>query len=155
MDKESQLKLTFVSLMVILAVFGKTDSRNNLVNNTGDKPEANVFNSVKPLPVAGKPISIGKTANLDRQIQSAVPYRNSQNNSDPFLSVQAAFAKDLDSDFVFYKFNGGLNWPFASLTKLMSAVVAIEQVGLEKPVVINEATVATEGVAGNAGGFQQ
>ena len=149
MDKESQLKLTFVSLMVLLAVFGKTDPENKLVNNPVDRPEANVSNTVRPLPVVGKPISINKTANLDRQIQSAIPYRNSRNNSDPFLSVQAAFAKDLDSNFIFYKFNGGLNWPFASLTKLMSAVVAIEQVGLEKPVAVTEAAVATEGVAGN------
>ncbi len=144
MDNESQLKLTFVSLMVLMAVFGKTGPEARLA----DKP-VNSVNSIRPLAPINKPVSANKTANLTEQVQlTPVPQRNNQ-VSDPFLSAQAAFAKDLDGDFLFYKYNSRLNWPFASLTKLMSAVIAIEQVGLEKPAVVTETAVATEGVAGN------
>lgn len=149
MDKESQLKLSFVSLMVLLAIFGKVSPSNPSTSSSEKIPAVSAVNSLKPLPSQNKPLAVGKTAALSQQLQPSVPYRSDRSIADPFLSAQAALAKDLDNNFSFYNFNRSLNWPFASLTKLMSAVVAIEQVGLEKPVVVTEAAVATEGIAGS------
>lgn len=69
----------------------------------------------------------------------------------PFIGASAVLTIDLESGFDFYSQGNSKRWPIASLTKLMTAVIAKEQVGEEKTVVMSEAAVATEG---NGGGFQ-
>lgn len=49
---------------------------------------------------------------------------------------------------VIFELNPEKRWPIASLSKLMTAVVAIEKMNLNKEVVINEKVVVTEGIAG-------
>ncbi len=78
-----------------------------------------------------------------------IPTRNDWTLLDPDMKAKAAVAKDLDSGVDMYRFNTGERWALASLTKLMSAVVAVEELGLSSNIVITEKAMATEGVAGN------
>jgi len=66
------------------------------------------------------------------------------------LSVQASvwLIGDLAKEENFAEFNPGKRWPIASITKLMTAVVAIENISKSKLVTISGSAVETEGAAG-------
>jgi len=49
---------------------------------------------------------------------------------------------------VIFELNPEKRWPIASLTKLMTAIVSIEKMDLDKEIVMTEKAVATEGTAG-------
>lgn len=57
---------------------------------------------------------------------------------------------DIDSGEDIFAYNQFNAWPIASLTKLMTAVIAIEQLGLDKEILISQSAVDT---FGEAGGF--
>ncbi len=59
---------------------------------------------------------------------------NSESLKPPVISAKAALMVDLDSGFVFLDKNSEIPLPIASLTKLMTAVVASEVINLEKTV---------------------
>jgi hypothetical protein len=59
----------------------------------------------------------------------------------PVLSASNYLAADIDSDFVFLEKNAGTAVPIASVTKLMTALVATEFLNLEKKVTITESMI--------------
>lgn len=67
----------------------------------------------------------------------------------PELKVQSALAVDWESNMVLFDLNGQGRWPIASLTKLLTAAVAKENIGLEKNIPVSEKAWSTEGTAGN------
>ncbi|OGY58831.1 MAG: hypothetical protein A3F24_02340 [Candidatus Colwellbacteria bacterium RIFCSPHIGHO2_12_FULL_44_17] len=67
----------------------------------------------------------------------------------PDLNVEAALVKNMTTGAILFEFKADRPWPLASLTKLMTAVVAKEKLGLETDVVITEEAVQIEGAAGN------
>lgn len=50
----------------------------------------------------------------------------------PSLEAKAAIISDLDSGEIFFEKNGSRNYSLASLTKLMTAVVSVENIGFDK-----------------------
>jgi len=58
-------------------------------------------------------------------------------------------AKVLNSDTEILSRNAVQRWPIASITKLMTAVIALENLNGEQPVTITEEVVAEEGISGN------
>ena len=66
----------------------------------------------------------------------------------PGITAKAAIVTDLVSGFNLYELNLNQSWPIASITKLVSAVVAREKIGNTKIVPIDDTAVLTEGVAG-------
>src|SRR3990167_6876281 len=69
----------------------------------------------------------------------------------PELHVRAALAADLQTGQELFALNPYQRWPIASLTKLMTAVVAKTEIGPEKPVLVSEAAIAADGPAGGFG----
>lgn len=71
----------------------------------------------------------------------------------PQLVVKEALVKHLslsmNSEQVIFELNPGSRWPIASLTKLMTSVIAAEKVGLDKEITMSAKAVATEGAAGS------
>lgn len=67
---------------------------------------------------------------------------------DPATSAEAALIYSLDDDIPFFSYNTYKSWPMASITKLLTAIVVIEEAGLNQKIPISEAAVATEGEAG-------
>lgn len=51
-----------------------------------------------------------------------------------YVAGQSALARELHGETVFYELNSRQRWPIASLTKLMTAVVALEKLGTTKEV---------------------
>jgi len=68
---------------------------------------------------------------------------------DPKINSQSILVQSLDEYFPFYHLNTQKMWPMASLTKLLTAVVALEDIGENKKILITEKALATEGIAGN------
>ncbi|TSC89057.1 MAG: D-alanyl-D-alanine carboxypeptidase [Parcubacteria group bacterium Gr01-1014_3] len=66
----------------------------------------------------------------------------------PNVKAVTAYAKELFGSQVFFEKNIHQQWPVASLTKLMTAAVALEKIGINQEVVASENAVATEGIAG-------
>lgn len=65
--------------------------------------------------------------------------------------VAAAFlAQEVGSGRVIGEYQSGYRWPVASITKLMTAVIALEKIGAEQSIIVSQAAVETEG---DSGGF--
>lgn len=129
------LKFFFVGLMVVLALIGRSD-RDNL-QRTGT--QENIQDT--SLTAAARPQFSYISENLIYRLDWDLP--------DPSPKAKAAFVKLLSPEFDFYRLNANDRWPLASLTKLMTAVIALEEMGQDKIVTITPAAVATEGPAGN------
>lgn len=76
-------------------------------------------------------------------------YRKDWDLPAPALKVKAALAKDLDFGADFHRLNTLDRWPLASLTKLLTAAVALEEMDKEKIVTVSKFAVDSEGPAGN------
>ncbi|MBN2198067.1 D-alanyl-D-alanine carboxypeptidase [Candidatus Wolfebacteria bacterium] len=56
---------------------------------------------------------------------------------------------EVNSNEIIFKSNIEKRWPIASLTKLMTSVVALEKMDLEKAIIMNEEAINTEGTIGD------
>ncbi len=65
------------------------------------------------------------------------------------LDLQAAAAYDLLTGDEIFSLNKNKRWPIASLSKMMTATVAIENIDPEKMIPISEIAVETEGESGS------
>ncbi len=64
------------------------------------------------------------------------------------FSGKAALAKYLDYNFNIFELNTEKRWPIASLSKLMTSLVAIEKMDLNRKIKMSETAVSTEGISG-------
>lgn len=67
---------------------------------------------------------------------------------DPKVNAQAVLIQSLDEDFPFFRYRTREVWPAASLTKLLTAVVVLENFGDKKKIPITSKAMTAEGVAG-------
>jgi D-alanyl-D-alanine carboxypeptidase (penicillin-binding protein 5/6) len=63
----------------------------------------------------------------------------------PFVTAHAALVADATTGDVFFNFNSNMRWPVASLTKLMTAVIAKENMDLSQSIVLAESDFAQGG----------
>jgi D-alanyl-D-alanine carboxypeptidase len=68
---------------------------------------------------------------------------------DPETVSQAVVVQSLDDNFPFFKQGSYKSWPLASVTKLITAIVAIESVGMDKKATVTEEVMKTAGEAGD------
>lgn len=90
-----------------------------------------------------------------------LPVKSSVSNSEPIITdiqpsiinfkAKAILVSDLDKDTDLISYNIYRRWSLASITKLMTAVLALEEIGGNKEIVISETAVATEGDSGKLG----
>lgn len=67
---------------------------------------------------------------------------------DPSIRAQSVLIQSLGSNFPFLHYNTHRSWPIASLTKLFTAVVVLDDIGENKKIPISEEAVSMEGTAG-------
>ena len=79
---------------------------------------------------------------------------NIKNNETPYahcsfkIEAKAALIKYLNQSKNIFEFNPNKHWSIASVSKLMTAIVAFEQIGANREIKIDEKSVATEGISG-------
>jgi D-alanyl-D-alanine carboxypeptidase len=64
---------------------------------------------------------------------------------DPELLLQGALVQSLDDQFPFYHYNTYKVWPVASLTKLLTSVVVLEEVGASAKITVTARAAAAKG----------
>lgn len=114
--------------------------------------------------VSGKSVSTSTAsyeANLsyDRTSQTAVtdvaplpankPPERNWDVLDPQINAEAVLIQSLDEGFPFLHYRTYQTWPMASISKLMTAVVVLENFGENKKIPISQTAVMTEGIAGS------
>ncbi|MDP3725162.1 MAG: serine hydrolase [Nanoarchaeota archaeon] len=68
---------------------------------------------------------------------------------DPEISARSVLIQSLDDSYPFFHRETYALWPAASLTKLLTAIVVLEEIGANKKITITERAVATEGLSGD------
>lgn len=76
------------------------------------------------------------------------PARN-WNVLDPKVRAKSVLIQSLDDYFPFFHYNTYTTWPMASLTKLLTALVVLEEIGPDKKIQITDQAIATEGESGD------
>lgn len=76
------------------------------------------------------------------------PFRNWE-KGDPNINAEAALMVDIDNDYVFFQKNSNLRRPIASLSKLMSALVAEKYIANGQNIVVGKESLHIEGDSGN------
>ncbi len=72
-------------------------------------------------------------------------------NPIPAIGAKIAIVKELGSPFSFFDQQGGQRWPIASITKLLTAGIAFEQLTANTPITFSEHAIAQDG---DQGGFK-
>ena len=67
---------------------------------------------------------------------------------DPKLSLQGVLIQSIDDGFPYYHYNTYKAWPTASLTKLLTAVIVLEDIGGREKIIVTERAVNAEGSSG-------
>jgi len=136
--KDDQIKFLFVGVMVVLALIGRVDRDNSVKTAVQENIQDTSLTAAAlpqlPYSKFSKPVIAQNFETLVPQSIPLIPYKKDWDSPEPQLLVKAAVAKDLDLESDFYRFNGGVRWPLASLTKLMAAVIALEEVGAKAKV---------------------
>lgn len=145
--KNSDLKIIFAGFVIVLAMAAKGNSAAN-------SPSSNLPRRI-PVTVKQIPKGFPALAQVNDTLPPVAPeplkfpIRTDWTLIEPALKVKSAVAKDLDSGVDMYRLNSEERWAFASLTKLMTAVIALENVGADNTVTISEEVMKVDGVAGN------
>lgn len=122
-----------------------------LVNGTRGHTQRESASSTDPKPVVADPAVLKSAAFLLSATQAPVLM--------PAISAASALVSDINSDKVLYDLRSGKQWSAASLTKLATALSAVESFNDKQPedlnfddnpmIKISPAAIATESSAGN------
>jgi len=82
------------------------------------------------------------------RVDSSLPVRD-WNVLDPTIGAEAVLIQTLDENFPFIHYHTYKEWPTASVTKLLTAVLVLEDLGEGKKIKVTERAVSTEGKAGS------
>jgi D-alanyl-D-alanine carboxypeptidase len=88
-------------------------------------------------------------ANIVYQTDAASPISGSDIYCLTEFNGHSVIVKYIDEDANVIEKKSSNRWPIASLTKLMTAAVALEKIGPEKTILISEKAVNTEGTTAN------
>ena len=141
---QALILIVLILISVTLTKVGSTD-RQFLAQNLGvSLGQSNNLSTSTPPNFSYQRASL--IATQGSEIQKA-PTRN-WNVLDPRIKAEAVLIQSLDEQFPFFHYNTYKNWPLASLTKLLTAVVVFEDIGINKKILITERAQKTEGEAG-------
>ena len=75
------------------------------------------------------------------------PFRNWEIKDDPVVQAKGVLLVDIDSDFVFFQNQPNIRRPIASVTKLMTALVAKKYIPADEEITITEESLKVDGDA--------
>lgn len=70
--------------------------------------------------------------------------------ADPNLNAEIALVSDIDTGFMFFQKNLNLRRPIASITKLMTALLARKQLASDAPILVSEKAINIDGAKNNS-----
>lgn len=168
MSKTNYQSLAFALTVLILALFSRNESAEikTPVSNAIEATSltANVAQTANELVIPAVKTNIVKInrnpailntapaalSNSARILTTAKPETKTLAPV-PAITAQAVLVKDLDAEAILLQKNSSQRWPMASLTKLMTAIAALENLSREQKVVI---TVSAAETPGETNGFK-
>lgn len=154
-NKNNLYSFIFTGTLLLLVFLFKTDSdaKNNSSYQESIKDTSLMASTqmiyLSPIPQVFIPKK--ETNNnfaLETKSEESKPSKK-QSVSEPTLSSKIVFVKDLENGKELFSFGTEKYWPIASITKLLTAIVALEKIGPDKTISISQTSIDTEGVAGN------
>lgn len=164
MEKSNFLSFAFAATVLasilLSGIFGGNGNRDG--KNTGDfsaiaadKMENSILETSVSAPDKNGESSVLETTSVfppeEKRIPavsaSGFPLRDS-GVENPDINAAAAAVFDIESGYALLSYNGARRWPIASVTKLLTAVVAIEKIGEEPVIAVSDRAVASEGFSG-------
>lgn len=73
------------------------------------------------------------------------PFRNWSIKEEPQIAAQGILLMDIDNDYIFYQREANVRRPIASITKLMTAVIAEENIHPQELITITQKALNTDG----------
>lgn len=135
-----------IQLLILLTGLGAVIAISGIV--TINRQSFNV-DQISPSVTRGLS-QVGGDATLrenERRLEDLLPKRK-WDVLDPVLTARAASIQLVEPNFSFFNFRTQEQWPMASLTKLVTAMVVLDSIGENAKVPISAAAIATEGLAG-------
>ncbi len=141
---------TLILILLILVSFSLTKA-NLFSAQTKPRLKADIVSVSPPQnsPVAQNFASSKTSLSAMNQVEVKNGLARNWSVLDPKISAEAVMIQSLSENFPFLNYNTYKTWPMASLTKLLTAVLVIENAGLDKKIMISERAVLSEGEAGN------
>lgn len=123
---------------------------NSMILRAGDSTSqattASVSDSLEQLQRGGTDLSEVYSQSF---IATSSPSAIDNGKCDLNISAQLGLARPFGQNYSIYEYNANNRWPIASITKLMTAVVAYENMDLQKNITFTNPMVSVEGVAGD------
>ncbi len=137
------MKRIFLTLIISLICLGAASILFSFAKKTGGNTEIGQGENYYPsqLPSSGNAFI---TASLNSNF---IPLRN-WTVEEPNILAKAAGVFDPNGDKFLYQKNIKEKLPIASLTKIMTAIIALDNLGLDEIITISKKTVMTEGENG-------
>lgn len=152
--------ISFAVLVLIFAMFSSGDRKQEEVVKPPQEVQltATVVDATaqEAVSIGEEKISVqngGDKVALVAEYQPAVVNDEpaaSEQKTDPNVTAPVFLVQEIDGEKAIAGYQEDYRWPIASITKLMTAVVALEKIGTDTGVIVSQAAVETEG---DAGGF--
>lgn len=149
----------FTGILLILVLFSKTNINANNLSYQEDIKNTSLIALAHSIEFdsVSSPIKIKKTSIFQNEINKiALGTINIEQKpikkefiDNPVLTAEIVFSKHIESGKELLSLNSDKLWPIASITKLVTAIVALEKIGENKIITISQSAIDTEGIAGN------
>ncbi|MDP3998989.1 MAG: serine hydrolase [bacterium] len=148
MKKQAFNSLLLTLIILIFSLVSKVD-RDNLrkISSQNNIQDTSLTASIQPALLTPQKESRTTVIDLPDFAGLIVPQRK-EGVPLPATNVQAALVEDLDTGTDLFDLKSDARWPIASVTKLMTIVIALENVGRDKHIPISEKAFNTEGESG-------
>jgi len=140
------VRKTILTLLISIFCLGLASFLFSLNNN---KIESSVGDSTSHINSGPAKLPLVENSSLTASLNpNFIPIRD-WSIEEPEIEARAAALFDLDGDKFLYQKNIKEKLPIASLTKIMTAIIALENLELEKIITISKKAVMTEGENGH------
>lgn len=139
-------KVLFAGVVLFSAYFVSHRAIGNLIGAADFDREDDGTATTEALATvrtAGAPPLVSATLKSEGAVKNRIFYPTA-NTPPPQIEAQSAVIADLERGDVYFEVNAGKRWPLASLTKLMTAVVALQETEEEEIVTLLPVDFATE-----------
>jgi len=142
MDKKTKIQFIIFPIVVFMAIFVSSKLFPNF------SPSTSPSQASTEIILSNAKEEAQKNENLIIQEKKKVPERNWK-IYDPELHSEAVLLYSLDDDVSLFRSNVTKEWPAASLTKLVTALMVIENYKDTDRIVVDADAVSTEGTSGD------
>ncbi len=144
--------LLFTGILLALVLFSKLNNNTVAKVSFQDDIKNTSLAAISALsdrtPILTKLNSNSSLAVVNSETEESRPFKK-EGVIELNLTSKIAFAEDLDSQKLLYSQGTEKRWPIASISKLMTAVIAMEKLGPDKIATISQTAIDTEGLAGD------